>query len=179
MINSIARTVAIVALSFVAAVFILVLLVPKLFGWDAFVVTSGSMAPAFQAGSVVVVAPIPGEQVGMRDIVTFRDPVGYTTHRIVGIEATSQGGEDDITFTTKGDANEEADPVPLDPRNIVGKANFAVPHVGYVIDLVRSPVGAGVLAALILYATFGGRAIKPDRNDPTSRSVARDTVQVG
>jgi signal peptidase len=147
------------ALLGVAALLVFVaVILPTLFGWKAYTVTSGSMAPAFDSGAVVVVAPVLEEDLWRRDIVTFRDPDGYTTHRIVGVKVTSIAGERTRIFTTKGDANEDADPKPLDPRNVVGKAKFAVPHLGYFIELIKSPLGAGAFAALFLFVTFSGRA---------------------
>lgn len=132
------------------------LVAPKLFGWSSMVVTSGSMAPTFDAGSVVLITPVEASEVSEGDIVTFRDPDGYTTHRVVGLESSWVEGEAKQSFATKGDANEENDPTPLDPRNIVGKAKFAVPYVGYAVNFAKTPAGAGALAALVLLVLFTG-----------------------
>jgi signal peptidase len=170
------RAVAVTTLAVLTTFLVAVLVVPRMLGWSAYVVTSGSMSPTFEAGAVVVTAPTAPADIAVDDIVTFADPDGYTTHRVVSAAAESSGGVEAQSFTTKGDANEEADPMPLDPRNVVGKAKFAVPHVGYLVDFVRSPLGAGLLAALFLFGVFGGRSGSEHphagrRNPAASRST--------
>lgn len=173
----IVRALATTMLVAVTALLVAVVLVPRLLGWSVFVVTSDSMSPTFGAGAVVVTSPLgPGEP-AVDDIVTFADPDGYTTHRIVGSSAESVGGVAEQSFTTKGDANEEADPVALNPRNVVGKAVFAVPHAGYLVDFVKSPIGAGLLAAVLLFVVFGGQGtrqrvpLERDRDAPATTAA--------
>lgn len=77
-----------------------------------YVVTSGSMSPAYPVGSQVYVVPASTYTIGdvvLVDRPEFSKPV---LHRIVAI-----GG---ATVTTKGDANNEAD-APISISRIVGK----------------------------------------------------------
>lgn len=113
------------------------------------IVKSGSMEPAIPTGSIVAIMPATTYALG--DIVTFgRDTAREipTTHRIVEV----QGGG--VTFLTKGDANEEADPRPIVASEVIGKVWFAVPFVGYILDFARQPLGftfmIGVPAAFII-----------------------------
>lgn len=145
-----------------------VLVLPKLFGWNAYVVTSGSMAPTFDAGSVVVAAPVDPDEIMTGDIVTFVDPSGLTTHRVVGMTSSSVAGKAARTFTTQGDANEEPDPAELHPQNIVGKAEFRVPNLGFLVSFVKAPLGAGLFAALVLFVVFTGGSLR--RPVPTERA---------
>jgi signal peptidase len=163
MVRKISRSLAGVVLVASGLAVFAVLIVPRLLGWDAYVVTSGSMEPTFGPGSVVVVAAVSPEDIRARDIVTFRDPDGFTTHRVLRVTASSSGGEDSTALITQGDANADADPQPLDPRNVVGKARFAVPHLGFFVELIKSPLGAGAFAALFLFVAFSGRAREDDR----------------
>ena len=145
------------------------LVVPQLFGWQAYVVTSGSMSPTFDAGAIVVTAPVDGNTVRTGDIVTFREPSGLTTHRIAGMTSTSDAGVVSMTYTTQGDANEEPDAAPLHPENIVGKAQFIVPKLGYLVSFVKSPLGAGAFAALFLFVVFtGGKRSEDACPEPAS-----------
>ena len=149
-----------------------VLVVPRLFGWHAYLVTSGSMVPTFSPGAVVVTAPVDPTKIAQDDIVTFLDASGeFTTHRVVGVTASSLGGEASLSFSTKGDANEDADPTQLEAQQVVGKAKFAVPHLGRLVSFVRTPVGGGLLAGIFLFMVFSGRSGKsPD--EPASKSLS-------
>lgn len=124
------------------------------------IVKSGSMEPAIKTGSVVILRPADTYAVG--DIVTFGEDSKLripTTHRIVEVH----GAGNATTFTTKGDANEEADPQPVPRASVIGKVYGWVPYAGYVIDFARTPWGftglIGVPAALIiideLFILFG------------------------
>lgn len=172
---TIIRRLAGAALLTLGTVVFTVLILPKFFGWSSYVVTSGSMAPTFNVGSVVVAAPTTPGAVAVKDVVVFRDPDGFTTHRIVGMTSKAAGRNTTTTLVTQGDANEDADPTPLDPRNVVGKARFAVPHLGYVVNSVRSPVGAGALAALALFVLFSSGS-RPGRQLDTSNATEREAV---
>lgn len=134
-----------------------VLLVPRVFGLTPYVVTSGSMRPTFEPGAVVLTASVPEAELAVGDIVTFQTADGPTTHRIVEREGGS-GGSGAVLLTTQGDANDGRDQEPVDTRNVLGEVRFAVPATGYLLEWVRTPVGAGTLAALLAVVVLtGGR----------------------
>jgi signal peptidase I len=99
-----------------------------------YVVMSGSMEPKLKVGSVVIVHSASQYSVG--DIVSFTPP-GKTkdtvTHRIVKAE--------DGVYSTKGDANEEADLWQISNKNIVGKTEFVIPYLGYLVEFAKKPQG--------------------------------------
>ena len=102
------------------------------------IVKSGSMEPTIRTGSIVVVKPHTSYAQG--DIITFGPDTKKEvpiTHRIVGI----QGEGAQMRFLTKGDANEDTDIKDIAPREVIGKALFSVPYLGYVIDFARKPLG--------------------------------------
>jgi signal peptidase len=114
-------------------------------GYELLIVRSGSMAPAIDTGSVVLVATRSTYVVG--DIVTFggtRPDSLPTTHRIVGDRV--QGG--DLVFITKGDANETIDEGVVMPRDIRGAVLFTLPRLGFVLDFARQPLGFLLLIVL-------------------------------
>ncbi|GAB2727110.1 signal peptidase I [Nocardioides pakistanensis] len=133
-----------------------VLVAPRLFGWTPYVVTSGSMSPTFNAGAVIVAAPTDGMTLRVGDVVSFNTESGMTTHRVVERRTARNGDSERVTYVTKGDANKSRDPAPLDPRNVVGTAKFGVPLLGYAVNFVKTPAGAGALAALVLLLLFTG-----------------------
>lgn len=117
--------------------------------YRAYIVQSGSMAPALPVGSVVITKSEP--DYGKGDIVTFTQNSSQTTHRIASVEF-DQGQP---VFTTKGDANEEADNVKIKKDQIIGRSFFVVPYVGYLADFVRTPKGfvlfVVIPASIIIY----------------------------
>ncbi len=115
------------------------------------IVKSGSMEPTILTGSIVVVKP--AATYAINDVVTFGEDTARqipTTHRII----SASGDFSSQTFTTKGDANEEADPQPVMQRDIIGKVVLAVPYAGYVLDFARQPLGftlmIGIPAGIIV-----------------------------
>lgn len=114
------------------------------------VVKSGSMEPEIKMGSIVFVKPISNYEIG--DVVTFnggsfRDDKGRRipiTHRITGVEVDGTA----VTYTTKGDANEEADTQALRRSQIIGKVLVTIPYIGYAVETARQPYG---FLALILF----------------------------
>jgi signal peptidase len=97
-------------------------------------VYSGSMEPAIPVGGVVVIKPVDPESLREGDIICFELSGPTTiTHRIISI--TQEG------FITKGDANEDPDQWIVKRENIVGKALFTIPCLGYLVHFVRTPMG--------------------------------------
>ena len=119
------------------------------------IVQSGSMEPTIQTGGIVVDKPESAYHVG--DIVTFGLDTKTqvpTTHRIIAI-----GSGPNPVYTTKGDANDAADPTNTHLSDIHGKVILTVPYVGYLLDFARKPLGfvllVGVPAALIIMDELG------------------------
>ena len=97
-------------------------------------VYTGSMEPAIPVGSVVVIKLANPENLKIGDIICFQlsQPTSIT-HRIINI--TEEG------FITKGDANEDPDTWIVKNENVIGKAVFTVPFIGYLGYLARTPIG--------------------------------------
>ncbi len=121
-----------------------------LFGYRATVVTGGSMQPSIGLGALVVSHPASPDALRVGDVVTFRRPQAATdiTHRIVAIEQVDGAP----SFTTKGDANDTADPNAITFTADVHKVILAAPYAGYLVSFVHSPQG---LATLILLPAIG------------------------
>jgi signal peptidase len=137
-----AKLLAVAAFVLVLGAFV-VAAVPQLVGANhSFVVQSSSMSPAIDAGSVVFVSETPPTEIAIGDVITFRDsgPDGETrrvTHRVVGVD--DRGGQ--LQFSTKGDANEDPDPGEVSPSQLVGVVQFDLPLLGYLLSIIRSPIG--------------------------------------
>jgi signal peptidase len=99
-------------------------------------VYSGSMEPAIPVGGVVVIKAVDTETLKVGDIICFKISESATTtvtHRIINI--TEDG------FMTKGDANEDPDQWIVKKENVIGKAIFTIPYIGYLSYFIRTPIG--------------------------------------
>lgn len=137
-------------------------------------VRSGSMAPAINTGSIVVVKPADSYQEG--EMITFKGGKSVdVTHRIVEIKEA--GGN--ISYVTKGDANNAADTRAVLQKDVVGKVTLTVPYVGYAVSVAQTPYGfIGLLvipALVIIYgeATNIWREVKTTRK---SKVVNKETA---
>jgi signal peptidase len=150
------RTTRLIAIAarWAVAGFVLALLVaaaaPLAVGDRAFVVRSGSMAPAIDTGDVAVVEPISPTAASIGDVVTFTDPHGrLTSHRARSIIRRG----DQIHFTTQGDSNtgQEHWKVPANGR--IGRVVYRVPKLGFAVVEISSTagrIGLIVVPALLL-----------------------------
>ncbi len=149
-----------VSLLFIVVGFFIVSLMPIQGNIKIKIVKSGSMEPTIKTGAVVIIKPSNTYKVG--DIITFgRDTKSSipTTHRIVSIKESSNG----TYFTTKGDANDEADSEETNKNNVIGHVIFSLPYAGYILDFARQPVGfisliavpAGLVVIYEILAIFG------------------------
>jgi signal peptidase len=126
---------AVIILLMAAAVF--TFLAPR-FGWRVDAVYSGSMEPQLKVGGVVVTRPVAAEDVKAGDTITFYSPLNeqLTSHRVTAIKDGSP-----LSFQTKGDANEDADPFIVPSGNVVGEVCFHIPYFGYATQFIKSPLG--------------------------------------
>lgn len=140
--------IAVVIATIIFVVFVVILMGAKVFGFNEYVVLSGSMEPSIMTGALVVVNTN-DTAVGEGDIIAFtvdRDEADTTydtdattvTHRIVKVNA-------DGSYTTKGDNNETEDAKHINPSQVIGKYVLNVPELGYVLSLLS---GKGMLLVI-------------------------------
>jgi signal peptidase len=137
---SAAATLVVVA----AVAMVVVNVFPGAIGAEAsYVVQSGSMEPAIGAGDLIVVDSVDPASVDVGDVITYTGGTlasgegGRITHRVVEVRQTDDGRR----FVTKGDANENRDPEPVAPSQVVGTVWFSVPYVGYLVAFAGSDLG--------------------------------------
>lgn len=77
-------------------------------------ITSGSMWPELKEGELIFIQGVAKEDLGVGDIIVYRNPKGdtFTIHRIIELE--------NDTLTTKGDANFGPD-APITYDKIIGR----------------------------------------------------------
>jgi len=158
-------------------------LVPQLFGVDAFIVTSGSMAPLIPEGSVVYEKEPNVEQLGEGDVVIFRPGNSQiegdtVVHRIVDTQVENYTKQ----FKTKGDNNPEPDPGWTPSYNIVGEKVFSIPYLGQIIQIANTipfiAIMVGIPVTILLKNQIAQllEAMEEDTQNTTTRQTSQDRV---
>lgn len=115
------------------------LLATGLLGLERYVITGGSMAPAFDTGALVLARQVPVDELAVGDVITYQPPPDsgvrdLVTHRITGITVADDGVRE---FRTRGDANLDEDPWTFRlERPTQAVVQYSVPAVGYVFLLL-------------------------------------------
>jgi signal peptidase len=129
----------------VLATIVVARVIPYVTGGATFVVGGGSMEPAIPFGSVVVVTPVPAEQLAVGDVVSVRVGAQQAvfTHRIVRLVPR----EDGLWLETKGDANDKPDPSIIPATTVIGRLEASLPYAGYAVRLLSTAQGVLFLLA--------------------------------
>jgi signal peptidase I len=128
---------------------VITIALPALVGGMPLSVLTGSMRPHLPPGTLVVVKPVPVEEIGVGDVITFQIESGrpaVATHRVIARSVDSASGE--VRFTTQGDANNTPDPEPIQPAQIRGKVWYAVPYLGWVNQALDGQTRSWAIPAL-------------------------------
>ena len=112
---------------------------PMPFGYGLANVLSGSMEPTFSKGTLLVVKETQDIKTG--DIVVYQSGSELIVHRVININQNQ--------ITTKGDANNAADPV-FDKTQIKGVVINWIPYLGSIANALKTPLGI----ILVLLAAF-------------------------
>lgn len=163
----------------VVVVLAVAVLIPRLAGATPYTVLTGSMRPHYPPGTLVVVKPVPIDQLGIGDVATYQITSGepeVATHRIVGVGSTLDGKR---TFTFQGDANNAPDPEPVLPIQIRGRLWYAVPYLGHLNNALNGSqrqIAVWIVSALLIgYAAFmfvgAVRDRRRKRNQPAEVEV--------
>lgn len=123
-INSLFKNTALAVICLALVTPNLVYAFPFLAGADSsYTVMSGSMSPTLKPGDLILVKQSDPATIEVDDIVTVKYETGVFTHRVF-----EKKFENDVYFfRTKGDANEDPDPIWLNPSQIMGKTFFVIP----------------------------------------------------
>lgn len=120
-------------------------------GIRSFIVKSGSMEPIIPTGALVVTQYTHPVHLKKDDVITFIRPTeerDFITHRILDINTRN----DYTSIQTKGDNNKTPDNWKVGGGNVVGKVNFMIPYLGYILTFVQSKVG--ILLFILIPAIY-------------------------
>lgn len=115
--------------------------VPNILGYSVFRVMTGSMEPAIETDSLIVVKRVEASEIKIGDVISFfsQDPAhggAVNTHRVTAIE---QNGEE-WNFVTKGDANQLEDKYVTSSKDLIGKVVYVSHVMGIIVHLLSNPL---------------------------------------
>ena len=141
--NKVLKILLIVVIFIILLINILSALEFSFLGFRMFRVASGSMEPTIPINSLIIIKK--EKEYKEKDIVTYRDSSGYTTHRIIKVNEES--------VTTQGDANEISDK-PITKESIIGKVVLKISLLKDITEILKKPIswvilfGIGILIVL-------------------------------
>lgn len=126
-------------------VFVAALSLPRLFGFWFVSIESGSMTPTLPVGSACLVHKVDPFFLKDGDIIQFEigDEHIMITHRILSVN-------NDGSFMTKGDANEEVDKNLVQPESVKGRSELCIPYLGYVLTFLQQ-IASKILMVLLFF----------------------------
>lgn len=157
----------------VAALLVVGVGVPRVAGATPYVILTSSMKPTLPAGTIVVSRPVDPARIGVGDVITYQLRSGeqdVVTHRVVTVSFTTAG---EYVFTTRGDANDLPDELPVRAVQVRGKSWYAIPYLGRATSLIddddRRLLSWAVGGGLIAYGLWCvGSALSDRRRRATS-----------
>jgi signal peptidase len=119
---------------------ILLLVLPRVLGYQPYVITGDSMKGAISRGSLIYAEPVSLDRLRVDDIITFAPP-GMdepVTHRIVSLRRSPDGT---LRIRTRGDNVGMRDPWTVVPQTAeLPRYVVAIPWVGYAIAALSLPM---------------------------------------
>lgn len=121
--------------------------VGPLLGHQPLIIRGGSMEPSIPSGSLVDVTPVQAADLAAGDVVTIKAANDvFVTHRVNRVIQLPAG----LYIETKGDANEDPDPVPVAVSAVAGRVDFSLPLLGYIMFMLTTLPGMASIICLAL-----------------------------
>lgn len=161
---SIFQTISIIIGFIVIALF----LIPTIIGIKPFIVLSGSMEDEIKTGAIAYInTHVKVQDIQVGDIIAFNVGNTQVTHRVIAVNENN-------TFTTKGDANENEDLRPVKFEDYKGKTIFSIPDIGKIITKCNTKIGHFIIYIIIglnvLCLIFSG-------DERKSKTLSKDSKQ--
>lgn len=128
-------------------VLVVLFCVPKFINIKPYVVSSGSMIPKYQVGSLIYVKKIDPKYLKIGDPITFYmdDDKTVATHEIYKIDIENK------LFYTQGINNKDNegniihDAKPVGFSNLIGKPIFCIPYLGFINRIITTSPGINII----------------------------------
>lgn len=152
------------------------IIIPMVTGSQTYSVLTGSMAPTYPPGTLLVVKPTDFDSLQTGDVVTYQIESGrpdVVTHRIIGF---SSGQDGERQLLTQGDNNDLADETPVMEIQVRGELFYAVPYVGFLAHALGQTDRSWIITALAVTLIGLGilsmiRGILKDRREARDRTL--------
>jgi signal peptidase I len=176
------RTLSTVAM-LLAVVIAAIIIVPRLFGFEFYAITTGSMTGTSDPGALILSEVVPVTDLEVGDVITYVPPPSsgishLVTHRIAEIQTDGNGTS---TYRTKGDANQSHDPweFQLDAE-VQPRMRVSVPWLGFLVlwlgdrTIRMSAIGLPALAVALFALRDLFRAFRtgPDTLEPAHATTS-------
>lgn len=124
---------------------------PVLFGYSFAIVLTGSMEDSIMINDMIITKDFSDYQVG--DVISYKLEnseyhIKSVTHRIIDKKVESSN----VSFVTKGDANNIADKDVVYLDDVIGKVIVVIPNVGNIVNYIKTP--EGILSVFIVVFIF-------------------------
>ncbi|MGG5752801.1 signal peptidase I [Zafaria sp. Z1313] len=146
------------ALVLAALAALVLVIVPLATGSQSYSVLTGSMAPHYAPGTLLVVGPADFASLGTGDVVTYQLESGrpeVVTHRIVSVTSAQDG---ERLLITQGDNNDAPDPAPVAEVQVRGTLLYAVPYAGFAANWLGNQ-DRTLAGRLLAYGLIGYGAV--------------------
>ncbi|NBK97459.1 MAG: signal peptidase I [Erysipelotrichia bacterium] len=120
------------------------LLFPKLLGYQEYIIKSGSMSPSIPKGSLVYIQNETFDEIKSGDVIAYEKELDVVVHRVYEIDLTHQ------QLKTKGDANQGVDDAYVHESMILGKVVLSIQFLGYFVLFIKSVPGMLLLGLLVV-----------------------------
>ena len=90
-------------------------------------IATGSMTPNLNIGDIAILQKIKPTDVKVNDIIEFKTEKKMIVHRVIEIQIKQDG----LYFITKGDNNTSNDKDPVYQDQVISKAIYRMPLLGY------------------------------------------------
>ncbi len=169
------------ALGAVAVPLALLLLVTSVRGDRLVVVESGSMAPTYATGSLLVVSPARSAEIGVGDVIAYADESrggALVSHRVVSVLEGDEVGA--RSFLTQGDANATVDPEPVGAAAVRGRVVRALPGLGALDRLLDRTTALVLLVGLpLVLLALDSLLARLDRSSTDPEASGGDPTAAG
>lgn len=129
---------------------------PSIFGMTPLVVLSGSMSGSqdghIEVGDLVLVRNIAPQELEAGDVIAFMNGQTTVTHRITKVNVSSN---QEISFNTKGDANNSEDASTVAASQVIGIYVCRIPKIGDFVFFLQKPAGMFIFIGVPLLLFIG------------------------
>jgi len=125
---------------------------PKMLGFSAFRVLTGSMEPTYPIDCMVLVKEVDPSEIKEGDVISFYSQAeeiqgSINTHRVIGVYDI----DGKKCFETKGDANPAPDDVLVSEEYVIGEVVGSSMLFGKIVHLTSNPLIFGVFIIIPIF----------------------------